>query len=231
MSPGIFGSRPIYSLTKAHYKCRFVEGVPRRLVDRSVGYSLGRSTVLSLSLSLALFYSRIQLMIVVSEFCGFFVLPSLEQFPIPTSVGLSAAALGANFGNNLAFIASSWLHVAFALCDVQLAPRGTSPFAGVASIACMALSTENSRLSHRRAEADRTDGKDRNIASAALPLCSESNILPTSCSPDYSMPHTALGTFSIRFLSLHKFDDATATWNNLVSLALLQEFVKDSKLS
>lgn len=45
------------------------------------------------------------------------------------------------------------------------------------------------------------DGTDRNIASAALPLCSESNILPTSCSPDYSMLHTALGTFSIRFLS------------------------------
>lgn len=138
--------------------CRGGSSVARR-VSRSLGGLVTRSfgcyTSLSFSLPLSRFYSRIQLMIVVSGFCGFFVLPSLEEFPTPTLAGLSAAALGTNFGNNLAFIASSWLHVAFAfaLCDVQLAPRGTSPLAGAASVAAwLALSPGNSRLSQRRAD-------------------------------------------------------------------------------
>lgn len=172
---------------------------------RWVSHSVFRLFFLSLSLPLSRFYSRIQLMIVVSGFCGFFVLPSLEEFPTPTPVGLSAAALGANFGNNLAFIASSWLHVsfafAFALCDVQLALRGTSRLAGQQHCQQSTAGSANVEPSRDRETDRRTDGTDRNIASAALPLCSESNILPTSCSPDYSMPHTALGTFSIRFLS------------------------------
>lgn len=147
--------------------CREGSSVARR-VSRSLGGLVTRSfgcyTCLSFSLPLSRFYSRIQLMIVVSGFCGFFVLPSLEEFPTPTLASLSAAALGANFGNNLAFIASSWLHVAFAfaLCDVQLAPRGTSPLAGAASVAAwLALSPGNSRLSQRRADPSRDRETDR----------------------------------------------------------------------
>lgn len=111
------------------------------LVTRSFGCSL--SLCVSLSLLLSRFYGRIELMIVVSGFCGFFVpAKSGEVTPrrlhTPSQSGLyyilvgwliSCTALGANFGNNLAFIASSWLHVAFpfALCDVQLARRASSP--------------------------------------------------------------------------------------------------------
>lgn len=51
---------------------------------------------------------------------------------------------------------------------------------------------------HQGTRRDRVASRqtDRNIASAALPLCSESNILPTSCRPDYSK---ARGTFLIGF--------------------------------
>lgn len=146
--------------------CRGGSSVARR-VSRSLGglvtRSFGCATSVSFSLPLSRFYSRIQLMIVVSGLCGFFVLPSLEEFPTPTLAGLSAAALGANFGNNLAFIASSWLHVAFAfaLCDVQLAPRGTTPVAGAASVARLALSPGNSRLSQHRADPSRDRQTER----------------------------------------------------------------------